>query len=300
MSQPAQLIPSPDDGSFAIHVDCDPLWVYANEYGLNLDAQDLIYRQALPAMLALLEEFRIKATFFAIGQELDNPSFVDFLRDAVEKGHRIGNHSLRHSPRFWKFDAAAKRAEIEETHARLSDSVSTALSGFRAPGYANDPALYDVLQELGYRYEGSTLPGPATRMMAAIFMLNGNRSEEKSFSPLRNLFASSTMKRRPNSPIWQIPISVIPFLRLPIHTTFIYQFGSAYGRLGLDMLSRMKGHHVYLFHAIDMLDYPDIAQFEGKVIAMRWSFEDRRRLIASILTKIAPMTCLTEDLVANA
>ncbi len=300
MPQPTKPRLSLEDGSFAVHVDCDPLWVYANEYGLNIEAQDLIYRQALPAMLELFDQFHVRATFFAIGRELDNPVFVEFLRDAVARGHRVGNHSMRHSPRFWKFDAAEKRTEIEETHARLTDCLSAPVFGFRAPGYADDPVIYDVLEELGYLYEGSTLPGPATLMMAAFFLLKGNRNEEKSFSPLRNFFASSRMKRHANSNIWRVPISVIPILRMPIHTTFIYQFGTAYGRFGLDMLSRTKGHHVYLFHAIDMLDHHDLAQFEGKVIPMRWPFENRRQLMASILTKIAPKTCLTEELLAEA
>lgn len=285
------------DSSFAIHVDCDPLWVYANEYGLSIEAQDLIYRQALPAMLELFERFQVHATFFVIGRELDEPAFVEFLRNAVAKGHRVANHSMQHSPRFWSLDPAAKRAEIEETHSRLTDRISAQALGFRAPGYAEDPVVYDVLEDLGYLYDGSTLPGPAALMMAAFFLLKGNQGEGKSFSAIRNLFASSNIKQASNSKIWRVPVAVIPLIRMPIHTTFIYQFGQTYGRLGLDMLNRTKGHHVYLFHAIDMLDYPDPSKFEGKVIPMRWPFEDRRQLIMSILKKIAPKTCLTEDLV---
>ena len=38
--------------TFAVHVDCDNLWIYETEFGIPLsDHQDLIYTQALPALL---------------------------------------------------------------------------------------------------------------------------------------------------------------------------------------------------------------------------------------------------------
>ena len=285
-----------DDKSFAIHVDCDPLWVYAREYGLNIEQQDLIYSQALPAFLDVLDRFGVSATFFAIGQELAEPAFAEFIRDAVARGHRIANHTLHHLPEFSSLDVAGKRAEIEEAHRRIADIVATPVVGFRAPGYAIDPKVHEILADLGYLYDSSVLPGPATLMMSVFYHLKGDRGENKSFSAASNFFASSRIRKSANSDILCIPIATIPYFRMPIHTTFIYQFGETYGRLGLDMLTRTRGHHVLLFHAIDMLDHPAPEQFEGKVIPMRRTFAERERLVTSILEAVADRTCLTEAL----
>lgn len=295
----AETLPRLNDTSFAIHVDCDPLWVYAREYGLNVDRQDLIYRQALPAFLDLLDRFGVSATFFAIGQELAEPAFADFMRDAVARGHRIANHTLHHLPEFSNLDVPGKRAEIVEAHNRIAETVETPIQGFRAPGYAVDPNVHEILDELGYLYDSSVLPGPATLMMSVFYRLKGDRTENKSFAAASNFFASSRIVKSRSNDIFCIPISTIPFLRMPIHTTFIYQFGIKYGRMGLDLLSRTRGHHVLLFHAIDLLDHPIPGQFENKVIPMRWSFRDRAQLVSAILESVADRVCVTEELLAT-
>jgi len=42
-----------------LHIDCDPLWVYASEYGLQPDYKNtLTYETSLPALLEMLQARR--------------------------------------------------------------------------------------------------------------------------------------------------------------------------------------------------------------------------------------------------
>ena len=54
-----------------LHIDCDPLWVYASEYGLQPDYKNtLTYETSLPALLEMLQARNLRATWFVIGRDL--------------------------------------------------------------------------------------------------------------------------------------------------------------------------------------------------------------------------------------
>src|SRR5699024_7450184 len=51
-----------------------------------------------PGVLQLLEQYQAKATFFCIGQNIEN--HPDLTKAILEKGHVLGNHSYSHSNFF--------------------------------------------------------------------------------------------------------------------------------------------------------------------------------------------------------
>lgn len=290
--------------SFAVHVDCDNLFIYETEFGIPVSGnQDLIYNQALPALLEVFEHWKLKATFFVIGNELNRPVCAEFCRRAVAAGHRIGNHSFYHRIDYAKLTDPQKREEIFATDKAITAATGQKPLGFRSPGYHVDDAALAALAEAGYAYDSSILPGPAGLMIGAYMALIGRGGIGKSFGRWTSVFASQRphlMEIPGGGRIWEFPIATFPVLRLPIHSTFIYRFGERYLRAALRCLAAMRGHHIYLLHAIDGLDHPAPEVFKGQVIPLQRSFRERLRFLDTLGELLQGRVVLTEDVAARA
>lgn len=87
-------------------------------------------------ILALLEQYNAKATFFMLGSRVQYyPSLVRDVRDA---GHEIGNHTWTH-PVLTKLSASAVQKEFESTEQALLKAIDQNSTVFRPPyGAIND------------------------------------------------------------------------------------------------------------------------------------------------------------------
>ena len=66
------------------------------------------------------------------------------------------------------------------------------------------------------------------------------------------------------------------------------------------MLRHTGGHHIYLLHAIDSLDYPRADGLSSAVVPLQWSYSRRKELLHHICTLAKPFrNVLTEDLVTD-
>ena len=279
--------------SFGIHLDCDPVWVYEREYGIKLVDQGDIYKQAIPRFLELFREFSISATLFIIGSELSSSAARASCNRAMDLGHTIGNHTYSHMEIFGSLSPHEQANEIRMAHAALTDAGASP-KGYRTPGYCFTPALLPTLASLGYIFDGSTLPGPATLLMSTHMRLKGR--SRKSFGATRNFFAPRTIRRHSGG-IFLVPVAVTPYLRMPVHTTFIYQFGMRYLNLMMSMLQRSAGHHVLLFHAIDLLDHP--TDPTNPILPLRKSFEERLEIVRILLSRVCDNVVLTEEILQS-
>jgi peptidoglycan/xylan/chitin deacetylase (PgdA/CDA1 family) len=90
-----------------------------------------------PAMLALLEQHRARATFFVVGDRAQRAP--DLLREIVRRGHTLGNHSASHPQAwFWALGPARMREEVARTQAVIAAITGQAPRWFRAVvGMAN-------------------------------------------------------------------------------------------------------------------------------------------------------------------
>ncbi|MGA7615631.1 MAG: polysaccharide deacetylase family protein [Thermoanaerobaculia bacterium] len=121
------------------------------------------------AMLHLLNERGVKATFFVIGTKAArHPELVGRI---LENGHTIGNHSLTHpAGSFWCLGSGAMRREIEEANRTLAGITGVPPSLFRAPVGMKNPFVHPLLHRLGMDlvgwsargYDGISRPDPAT------------------------------------------------------------------------------------------------------------------------------------------
>lgn len=204
----------------SISVDLDEIPCYAAIHGLDVPegSESAIYERALPRLRTLFAREGVPATFFAIGSDLEREASRDAIAALDAEGHEIANHSWSHA-----YDLSRRaKSEVREDIARCGDAIERAIGkrpvGFRAPGYTIDDAMFEVLEELDYRYDSSVFPCPAyysakTLAIGAI-RARGRRSHSIVDDP-RVLLAPADPYRR-GAPYWRRGAGI---LELPIGVT---------------------------------------------------------------------------------
>ena len=92
-------------------------------------------------MLDVLARHKVPATFFMIGNNIDEGSARNMKR-ALELGCEIGNHSLTHSM-MSMMDEEQVKAEIEATSAMIEEITGERPKFFRPPYINVKPEMYD-------------------------------------------------------------------------------------------------------------------------------------------------------------
>jgi polysaccharide deacetylase family protein (PEP-CTERM system associated) len=109
-------------------------------------------------ILDIFAKFNARGTFFILGWVADR--FPMLVKKIASAGHEIGCHSYQHRAVF-----RLSREEFFEDTRRAKDVIEqaaqTKIIGYRAPSFsivAGTEWAYDVLVELGFRYDSSTHP----------------------------------------------------------------------------------------------------------------------------------------------
>ena len=110
-----------------------------------------------PALLALLAQRKVRATFFCIGKRISQqPELVKLM---AAEGHRIENHTLQHSPATNVFSLARLREELTRAQAEIQKASGRAPEFFRPPVCLTNPRIFRVTGELGLKVVGYTARG---------------------------------------------------------------------------------------------------------------------------------------------
>lgn len=101
-----------------------------------------------PAILDLLREHNVKATFFVIGAHIEGNEGI--LLRADYEGHAIGNHSWSH-PRLTAEGLTSNTIwrELKDTSAKIAEVTGTWPAAWRAPYYATDGRVDAIARDLG-------------------------------------------------------------------------------------------------------------------------------------------------------
>lgn len=270
-----------------LHVDVDNLWIYEQEYGITIHKdKEYIYTQSLPDFLHLLKKSQSKATFMIVGKDLELKACRTFCNKALSEGHELANHSWDHLISFGSLSNKKKKSQILKAHKKIIEVCKTPPVGFRGPGYYQNKEIVTILHQLGYAYDSSVIPGFAQLLMSTYARVRGGENKSKSFglssyilSPrrpyiIRGLKSDETLR--------ELPISILPFLRLPIHTTFAYAFGEKYQELIFRYIKSKPTYVTYLFHAIDFIDLPQ-RDINYPLIPLRYSYKDRMNFAKKII-----------------
>ena len=113
--------------------------------------------EVTPQVLAALERYGARATFFCIGERAER--FADCVRECVRAGHTIENHSYRHAHSFSLLGLRGLRREIEHAQQVLGRVSGQVPRFFRAPAGLRSPLLDPVLQRLGLQLASWTRRG---------------------------------------------------------------------------------------------------------------------------------------------
>jgi cellulose synthase/poly-beta-1,6-N-acetylglucosamine synthase-like glycosyltransferase/peptidoglycan/xylan/chitin deacetylase (PgdA/CDA1 family)/spore germination protein YaaH len=111
-----------------------------------------------PALLDILKQEQVPATFFVIGK--NGQAYPDLLRRIVNDGHELGNHTFTH-PNLGEMPAAMTELELNATQRLIESETGHSTVLFRPPYFGDaeadkpqevEPAL--VAQKLGYLMVG--------------------------------------------------------------------------------------------------------------------------------------------------
>jgi peptidoglycan/xylan/chitin deacetylase (PgdA/CDA1 family) len=102
--------------------------------------------QVTPQVLAILDRYQVRATFFCIGQLAQE--HAQCVQACLSAGHAIENHSYQHRHNFSLLGPKRMQHEIARAQQALSELTGSAPLFFRAPAGLRNPFLDPVLQRL--------------------------------------------------------------------------------------------------------------------------------------------------------
>ena len=186
-------------------------------------------KKCIPEILRLLDDFNINATFFLSGVTINENS--DILWDIVDAGHEIASHGYTHEDHS-KMSKDELSLEIAKSKDVINDEFGIEVVGFRAPQGRTNKYLFDVLAELKFKYDSSLI---------------------RSIIPGR--YANLLIPSEPyqlKKGLLEIPISCLPYLRIPFGLLWINAIG--FGRFKIFLNAVKLPNHITIFlHPFDLL-----------------------------------------------
>jgi peptidoglycan-N-acetylglucosamine deacetylase len=251
----------------SISVDLDEIHNYSAIHGLtprDLNAH-AVFDIAVRRLCDWAEGLNFPLTLFTVGADLSRPENVRVLQYAVEKGHEIANHSLNHHYGLTRLSPSDMALEVSGATKAIYQAVGVRPTGFRAPGYTTNDALYSVLAAERYAYSSSVFPCPwyyfAKAGAIAAKRLLGRRSASVVDTP--RVLTAPRSPYRVGTPYWtegngilELPIQTTPGLRVPYIGTFLTWGGMRFARWATKSVSKSSFVNLEL-HGIDVLDRHD-------------------------------------------
>jgi peptidoglycan/xylan/chitin deacetylase (PgdA/CDA1 family) len=288
----------------AITIDVDSLRFYREIHGLPPlePREDPIYRTALPRFFALLEEARVPATLFLIGE--DAALHLDAFAPARPLGCEIASHTYAHDYRI----TARSKVEIDRDLARAEQALSPLadrIEGFRAPGYNVSPALLECVVARGYAYDSSLLPAPAYwagRALAIARYAAGRRPSRSLIGDARAFAGPVEPYRTTPSRPWrksergallEIPVACEPTTRIPLLGTWWTMMPEGAREKLLARAIRKLPCINFEMHPIDLLDRSDPGVPSDLAAAqpdLRVRAEEKRRAFRNLFRRLRAET----------
>jgi peptidoglycan-N-acetylglucosamine deacetylase len=282
----------------AVSVDLDEIGCYAAIHGLPAPAGEsahAIYRSAVPRFESLFDRLGLRATFFAIGRDLDDATARATLARLHGAGHEIGNHTLDHRYDFTRLPDPELRAQIDGGARAIEAVTGASPVGFRAPGYTVVDRVFTALEELGATYDSSVFPCPgyysAKAAAIAAIAARGRRSQSILDDP--RVLTAPADPYRVGSPYYrrgdgmiELPIGVTrgASLRLPfIGTSLVLSGAEGAGWLTRRMVGRPLVN--LELHGIDLADagQDGLAFLSPHQLDLRRALADKRSALESAI-----------------
>ena len=234
----------------SISIDLDEVPRYAALHGLAAPrgpSAHAVYERCVPRLTAWLDDESVRATFFAIGEDLEREENSETISALYRAGHEIGNHSYHHHYDLTRRAVADIQEDVERAAVAIEGACGNRPVGFRAPGYTVSDPLFTVLEVSAIEYDSSVFPCPSYYAAKAAALASIRVRGRKSVSILDTpaVLRAPREPYRIGRPYWtrgdgllELPIGVTP-LQLPyIGTSLVLAGKRVAERLSKQMLGR--------------------------------------------------------------
>ncbi len=284
----------PDKRYCTIQVDADGLWVLRRLLGKPAPIDpDPVFEVGIKRILKLFDEFDIKATFFVVARDLESRDKVQILRQVAAAGHEIASHGAAHLY-VNSLDAAGRRDEIISSKKLIGDLLGLNVSGFKSAGFASYGCMAQDVEAAGYLYDSSVFGTSLAFLMEFFSGLSYPkwgmaRAPNSPYHPSR-----TDIFRKGDSPVVEMPVTAMPWLRLPMHFSYAMLGGSAYSNVTTRALKASGVQFVnYLFHPLDMVDTESVhitEKVRGLNITAARKLSLARKILSSLKDRYEVMT----------
>ena len=264
-----------------LSLDLDNKWAYSRTAGRADWAKPASYLPlVVPRIVEMLGEIGLPLTIFIVGRDLESSHDVQAIKgfETLPK-FEFGNHSYNHLPWLHTMEVPQLRAEIEKTNEAIEAKLGYRPVGFRGPGFSCTETVLNVLIAHDFKYDASVFPTSIAPIARAAFLLRSElKGEER--EKASKLYGGWNSVMQPNWPyrrtiptdghsqstIWEMPVTVMPLVRTPIHFsyfTYLASFSSLLAKAYFHkacMLLRLTGTSPsLLLHPTDFLGLEDDA-----------------------------------------
>ena len=230
----------------------------------------------------LLERHDCRGTFFILGEIAEQRP--DMVADLAARGHEIASHGYSKShPDLRKMSASDVQEEVVPAKEILEDIINEEIAGYRAPAFAMDKNVMSVVRDAGFEYDSSLVP---SRRIPGFY---GNPDAPK--------HPFEATKWYDVDGISEFPVSVAPFVGLPVSGAWMRLLGRRYALWGLSgAMSRYPAVTTYV-HPWEFVDVPQFDEVPRRVPwrtgeHVRHTFEE---IIGRYADQIAPMSEVLQE-----
>jgi hypothetical protein len=258
----------------SVSVDLDEVGCYHAIHGLvgrPEAASRAVWDVAVPRFLELFAGLGVRATFFVVGADLDGGLGAPRARELAAAGHELASHTQTHPYDLVRLPRSERRDEVRRAAEAIAGVTGVATAGFRAPGYIIDDDLARLLADQGHEYDSSVFASPPYYLAKAAAMAAIRARGRRSRSVLgpASVLAAPAEPYRMGTSYWrrgrgapgeigmvELPVAVLPVLRLPVIGTTLAMAGPAVSRVLGRAVARRRFVGLEL-HGIDLLDDRD-------------------------------------------
>jgi len=185
-------------------------------------------KEKMPAILEILDEHDIRATFFVSGEVVAHCHHI--LSQILDYGHEIASHGFRHM-QYTKLSRMELRNQIVRSKQVIREQIGANVLGFRAPQLSFSLELIEILADLGFRYDSSMIKG---------------------FFPGRYVNLTAPSKPFLIQGVWEIPVTNLPFVGFPMGLLWINAMGFGMFKWLFEKLE-FSDTIVFYLHPFDLL-----------------------------------------------
>jgi peptidoglycan/xylan/chitin deacetylase (PgdA/CDA1 family) len=202
------------------------------------------------SILSILASHDVCATFFIVSEIAEeSPEYVERIADA---GHEIASHTRSHRL-LTELDRSERLGELRDSRDTLRNVSGQDVTGFRAPAFDIPDSHFQELTETGYGYDSSIVPCRA--------IPGWYGGEYRIDTPtVASEFNTETNNERP-----VVPVSVAPWLRLPLSGAWTRLLGRKYLLFGIRWLNRQGITPVLYFHPWEFAELPSVSGIPKRV-----------------------------------